>query len=213
MPKIVKLIGFLLLMLGSTSCIELVEEIKINSDLSGKYHLYLKHNGLEFVFNSVGQNIDLSGLENGLEKLKHQKEISNLRTSINPKKGKFSIQFDFSDAKSLTRAFYAGLGTKKRFYHKSFLKINASKITRPNLTPYLVKYAESQNLIDEFPSEVLLDYVNYRYRIITPQNIKSASPPNTSEKVKEYNQLYSSKSLLLQKQSTKSIIRLEKLSF
>lgn len=210
MPKIVKLIGFILLMFGSTSCVELVEEIKINSDLSGKYHLYLKHNGLGFLFNSAGQNIDLSGLENGLEKLKHQKGISNLRTNINPKKGKFSIQFDFSDAKSLTHAFYASLGAKKRFYHKSFLKINQSKITRPNLTPYLVKYAESQNLIDELPSEVLLGYVDYRYRIITPQNIKSALPPNTSERTKEYNQLYSSKSLLLEKQNTKSTIRLEK---
>ena len=210
MPKLFKAIALLLITLSFTSCIELVEEIKINPDLSGKYHLYLKHNGLDFLFNSVGKNLDLRGLNEGLQKLEQQKGISNIKSDIKPKKGKFSIQFDFSDAKSLTQAFYAALGVKKKFYHKPFLKINQSRIKRPNLTPYLFKYAESQGLLEQLPSKNLLDYVNYRYRVISPKNIKSAVPPNSLAGYQEYTQLYPLKSLLLDKQSTKSIIRIEK---
>lgn len=210
MPKFIKILSLLLVTLSFTSCIELVEEIKINTDLSGEYHLYLKHNGLGFLFNSVGRNLDLRQLNNGLQKLEQQKGISNLTTDINPKKGKFSIQFHFSDAKSLSQAFYATLGVKKRFYHKSFLKVNQSKIKRPNLTPYLVKYAKSQGLLEQIPSDNLLDYVNYRIRIISPENIVSAMPPNSSSRYHEYTQLYPMRSLLLNKQSTKSIIRFKK---
>lgn len=210
MPKIFKILGLLILTLSFTSCIELVEEIKINADLSGKYHLYLKHNGMGFLFNSVTQNLDLRGLENGLQKLKQQEGISNLTTNINPRKGKFSIQFDFSDAKSLTRAFYTSLGAKKRFYHKSFLKVNQSRIKRPNLTPYLVRYAKSNGLLKRIPMDNLLDYIHYRYRVISPKNIESANPPSSSSKNHAYNQSYTMRSLLLHEQSTKSTIRLEK---
>lgn len=198
------------MMFSFNSCIELVEEIKINSDLSGKYHLYLKHNGLDFLFNSIPQNPDLTGLENGLHTLALQKGISNLSTNINLKKGDFSIRFDFSDAKSLTDAFYASLGAKKHFYHKSFLKVNQSKIKRPNLTPYLVKYAERNGLLDKLPSDKILDYVKYRYTIISSKNIESTQPLNASSKDYEYTQLYPMKSLLMQKQSTKSVIHLKK---
>jgi hypothetical protein len=210
MPKLFKILALLLLSFSLTSCVELVEEIKINEDLSGEYRLYLKHNGLDLLFNSLAKNIDTKGLDDGLENLKQQEGISKLRTDINPKKGRFFIQFHFSDSKSLSHAFYGALGVKKQFYHKNFLKINPSKIRRPNLTPYLVKYAESQGLLDELPSENILDYLSYRYRIISPKKIKSATPANTSFGAYEYTQLYSLKTLLLDKRSTKSIIKTNK---
>ncbi|MCD6179083.1 MAG: hypothetical protein J7K39_04190 [Bacteroidales bacterium] len=210
MRKFFRIFTLLILAFSFTSCIELVEEIKINTDLSGEYHLYLKHNGLGFLFNSIGQNIDLSRLDDGLQKLEQQNGISNLKTNINPKKGKFSIQFDFSDDNSLNRAFYAALGVKKRFYHKNFLKISQSKIKRPNLTPYLVRYAKSQGLLDQLPDENILDYVKYRYRVISSENIKHAIPESYLSKKQEYDQLYPLKSLLLHRQSSKSIIYLEK---
>ncbi len=210
MPKFFKILALLILGFSFNSCVELVEEIKINKDLSGEYHLYLKHDGLGFLFNSFGQNIDLKGLDNGLEKLKQQEGITKLRTDINPKKGRFSLQFNFSDYKSLNQAFYGALGVKKQFYHKNFLKVNQRKIKRPNLTPYLVKYAESQGLLEQLPSEKILDYISYRYRIISPKKIESAKPESTTFGDYEYTQQYPIKTLLLDKRSTKSIVRIEK---
>lgn len=210
MPKILKLIGLLIIAFSFSSCIELVEEIKINADLSGKYHLYLKHKGLGFLFNSFSQDLDLRELEKGLNTLKQQKGISNLARDINPRKGKFSIQFDFADANSLTHAFYASLGAKKQFYHKSFLKVNKNRIKRPNLTPYLIKYIESTGLLKQIPSEQLFGYIQYRYRVISPRNIKSAIPTASNISYREYNQVYPLQSLLIQKHSIKSTIRIQK---
>lgn len=209
MPKTLKIFGLLFILFGLSSCIELVEEIKINSDLSGKYHLYVKHNGLEFLFNAIPNTINLTELETGLQKLKLQDGIRNLKTDINPRKGKFSIQFDFTNAKSLSHAFYASIGTKQHFYNKRFLKVKQSKIVRPNLTPYLIKYVESIGLLDQLPGDIL-EYFDYRYRLITPESIKSSSPSNASSKPNEYTQVYSMKTLLQEKQNTKSSIRLNK---
>ncbi len=212
MLKAFKILSLLLIAMSFTSCIELVEEIKINTDLSGKYHLYLKHDGLEFVFKSITQNIDLTELNKRLQILEQQEGIQNLRTNINLKKGIFSIQFNFSDAKNLTRAFYASLGAKKRFYHKSFLKVNQSKIVRPNLRSYLIKYAHKKGLINKIPSERILEYVNYRFRVISPRPIKTAWLPNkpTQSNPLEYNQIYTMRALFHDDLNTKCVIRLSK---
>lgn len=210
MPKAFKIFALLLITLSLNSCIELVEEITINPDLSGNYHLYLQHNTFEFLFNAVSDDLDLTGLETGLQRLKQEEGISNLTSDIRPNKGKFSIQFDFSDAKSLNEAFYASLGTKKQFYHKSFLKVNELKIKRPNLSPFIVKYAESSGYLDQIRNQKVLDYIKYRYRIISSKTIKSASPTDNSSNYNEYTQLYPLKSILFEERSTKSLIRLTK---
>jgi len=210
MPKKFKILAIFILSISLTSCIELVEEIKINPDLSGNYHLYLKHNGLDILFSSITKNLDLSKIKNGIQELEKQKGISNLKSVIDLKKGKFSVRFDFSDAKSLTQAFYASIGAKKRFYHKNFLRVNQSKIKRPNLTPYLVKYFEKNGLLDQLPSTEILDYVDYRYRVISTKVIKTALPSSTSINQYEYSRLYPMNTLLLQGQSIKSVIRLNK---
>jgi len=210
MPKAIKIFGLLLITLSLNSCIELVEEVTINPDLSGNYHLYLQHNTFEFLFNAIPYDLNLNEVESGLQRLKQEKGISNLTSDIRLNKGKLSIQFDFSDAKSLNKAFYASIGTKKRFYNRSFLKVGQKKIKRPNLTPYLIKYAESRGVLDQIRNEKMLDYISYRYRLISSNTLKSAFPPNISSKRNEYTQLYPLKSLLVQERSTKSVIRLNK---
>ncbi|MDA3905456.1 MAG: hypothetical protein PF484_05205 [Bacteroidales bacterium] len=209
MHKVFKIISLLIISLSFSSCIELVEEIEINSDLSGNYHLYLEHKGLDFLFNSVNQNLNITEIKKILQKLKHQEGISNLTSNIKLNKGVFSIRFDFSDAKSLTKAIYSSFGVKKRFYHKNFLKVNQSKIVRPNLTPYIIKYVKTNGLINRLPTEKMMDYIKYRYRVISSNSIKSTRPltNDASFNQLEYNQLYPIKSLLLKKQSTRSIIR------
>lgn len=211
MHKALKIISLLLISLSFSSCIEIVEEIKINQDLSGNYHLYLEHKDLDFLFNSMAQDFDLRELETILKKLKQQDGISNFSADIRPNKGKVSIQFDFSDSKSLTKAFYASIGAEKRFYNKSFLKVKQAKIKRPNLTPYFAKYAKTKGWIDKISNEKIYEYIKYHYRVICSNNIKSAVPPSHENSINllEYNQLYPIKSLLVKKQSIRSVIRLQ----
>lgn len=209
MRRALKIFIILFVSLSFSSCIELVEEIKINPDLSGEYHLYIEQNSFTRLLNAFSDNIDLSELKAHLQILKQQEGISDFLTDINPKKGRFSVRFHFSDAKSLTHAFYASLGAKKQFYNKAFLKVNAHKIKRPNLTPYLVKYAESRELLTKIPNNKLLEYLHYNYKITSSKNIKSAFPPNeTNTNQWQYNQRYSLKNVILNEQSTKSVIRL-----
>lgn len=207
MNKTIKIIVLLLFSLSLSSCVELVEEIRFNADLSGKYHIYLKHNGLDFLFNSLTKNLDLSGLDEGLKSIESQEGIRNLKTDIQPKKGKFSIQFDFDNARSLTKAFYASIGVKKQFYHTAFIKASESKIKRPNLTPYLLRYIKNSDLKDQIPSGKILDYVKYRYHIIGPENISKSTPANIALKPNEYTQIYPLKAIIIDKASTKSIIK------
>ena len=212
MHKTIKIFGLLLIAMGLSSCIELIEEIKINPDLSGHYHLYLENNSLGLLFNALPLNLDIEKFEMDLQKLRKQKGISNFSTVILPKKGQFSIRFDFSDDKSLTRALYASFDAKKRYYNKSFLKVNKRKIIRPNLAPYLIKYLETNDLLSEIPKDVLLDNVTYHYRLISQKDIKSTMPQATSLLLnqREYNQIYPLKEILLLDRSTKSVVHLKK---
>ena len=110
MFRSLKIFSLILLSFSLSSCVELVEEIHINKNLSGKYHLYLTHNGLNFLFNSAVKNIDLSQLEQRVKVLSQQDGISELSTDINLNKGRLSIAFNFSDAQHLTQAFYSVIG-------------------------------------------------------------------------------------------------------
>ncbi|MBN1651981.1 MAG: hypothetical protein JW857_11670 [Bacteroidales bacterium] len=209
MRKVIKIFILLFASLSFSSCIELVEEIKINPDLSGEYHLYIEQNNLTRLLNSLSDNIDLSELQTRLQVLKQQEGISQLITDIHPKKSRFSIRFHFSDAKSLTKAFYASLGAKKQCYNKAFLKVNSRRIKRPNLTPYLVKYAKSKDLKLTNQSHKILDYLDYSYRITSSKKIKSAFPPSSEQNQRHYIRRYTVNDLLINEQSTKSVIRLE----
>jgi hypothetical protein len=209
MNKTIKLFSLFLISISFSSCIELVEEIDINSDLSGQYHLIVQHQGLDFLLDYFTKNIDISGVQKAIDRLKHQSGISSIKSDLRPEKGKFSIEFHFDDSQSLNRAFYTSLGVKKQFYHKNFIKIKHKKIKRPNLTPYLIRSAEENGLIEQIPSEKLLKYISYRYHLILPENIRSTTARNESVSSKEFIQNYGFKALLLDKESTKSIIRLQ----
>ncbi|MBN2236575.1 MAG: hypothetical protein JW729_03390 [Bacteroidales bacterium] len=208
MRKTIRIVVFLLFTISFTSCIEIVEEIHVNKNLSGSYRLYLKNNGMAFLFNAMSDNLNTEELEKNLNQLKNQEGISNFEFVLNPKKGQFSVGFDFKNTKSLNRAFYTSFGVKKRFYHKNYLTIRAHKVTRPNFTPYLLNYADSQNIFDQIPQK-LLDYVDYRYRLVCPNPINRANPSNQNNTINthEFTQVIPLKKIYFEHQSTKSIVK------
>jgi hypothetical protein len=211
MLKSLKIFGLIIMALSLNSCIELVEEIKINTDNSGNYHFYLKHNGLGMVLNLFSLELNLEKYEQKLRAIEKTEGVSNFKMDINPRKAKFSIQFDFENDKTLNRAFYSAAHVKKRFYYKNIQKISNSKIKRPNLTPYLIYYIDKHNILDEIPNQGWLKYISYRYRIISYGEIVKTFPQNTEINNKEfvYTQLYKVEEILFEKKSTKSIIHLK----
>lgn len=160
--------------LGFTSCIDLIEEVTINKDLSGHFEMRLEtgsFGGLNF--GGMPEITQLRELDAKMNQLKSQPGISNVKKNIKPKDLKFNISFDFKDENSLNQAMYAMADIKPNIFIKKFLKIKKNKVIRPNLGPYLKKFIDDQKLLDQLPSADMLNYVNYKFIVNTPEEIKS----------------------------------------
>lgn len=165
----------IIIAISFTSCIDLIEEISINKDLSGHYELRLEAGGLGGMMSMAGGQMEIPAIKELDEKvdlLKHQAGISHVQKKIHLKSMQFYISFDFEDEKSLNEAMYQLATVESNVFIKKFLKIRKHKVIRPNLTPYLKLLIEDQNLMDQIPSEDMLSYVNYKFILNTPTEIK-----------------------------------------
>lgn len=178
MRKLLFSIAIVFISLSLTSCIDLVEEVTVNKDLSGKYEMRLETSGFGGMMSQMGGVPDvpqIQELDEKLRLLKSQSGISNIKKDLNAKQLKFNISFDFANEKSLNNALYALAEIKPNMFLKKFLKIKKNKVVRPNLSPYLERLLEEQNISEQIPSEDMLNYVNYKFIVNTPKDIKSAS--------------------------------------
>jgi len=209
--KKLPIIALFILSFSFTSCIELVEEIRVLPDLSGDYHLYLKHNGLGLLLNFLPEKLQTGELEKQIQELEKQKGISQFSYALNPRMGKFSVSFHFSNARNLTRAFYNSFGAPHYFFSKPFLRVTENNIVRPNMSAYLIRFLEESNLKSQIPSEKLLDYVSYRYRVVCHKEIETAYPLPTrlGSDLREYNLVIPLKEIVLNNRSTASRIVLK----
>jgi len=178
MRKLFFYISILIISLSLSSCIDLVEEVTINENLSGKYEMRLEASGFGGLMGQMGGNIDIpqiSELDKRLSYLRNQAGISNVSKNIKAKDLKFYISFDFEDEKALNNALYAMAEAEPNMFVKKILKIKKNKIVRPNLGPYLKRLLEDQNLSDQLPSEDVLNYINYKFIVNTPKEVKRVS--------------------------------------
>lgn len=177
MRKLIFTISLILASLTFTSCIDLIEEVTINKDLSGTYNMRIETSGFGGLMGQIGGNVEipqLKELDYRINILRQQKGISNVSKVIRPKDLKFDISFDFESEESLNQALYAIAEAKPNMFVKKFLKVRKNKVVRPNLSPYLEKLIEEQNLQSQIPSDDMLNYVNYKFIVNTPKNIKRA---------------------------------------
>jgi len=161
-----------------TSCIDLVEEISINHDLSGHYELRLETGGLGSMMGQMGNQISipqLNELESRLRVLRAQAGISNVQKHIKIKELRFHISFDFENEKALNNAIYQLAGIEPNIFLKKFLKVKKHKLVRPNLNPYIQRIIEDRDLLNQLPSTDLLSYVDYKFILNSPYDIKSVS--------------------------------------
>ncbi len=175
MRKLLFTIGLIVASLTFTSCIDLIEEVSINKDLSGTYEMRLEAAGLGGIMSQMGGAPDmpqLGEMDAKINQLRQQEGITNVQKNIKLKDLKFYISFDFENEEALNNAMYTLAELEPNMFVKKFLKVRKNKVVRPNLSPYLDRLIKEQNLQDQIPSEDMLNFVNYKFIINTPKEIK-----------------------------------------
>lgn len=178
MRKLFITLSLLVATLTFTSCIDLIEEVSINKDLSGSYEMRIETSGFGGMMSQMGGAPDIPQLREmkaKINQLRGQTGISNVRDQIDLKQLKFNISFDFENDDALNTAMYELAGIEPNIFVKKFLKVKKNKVIRPNLSPYLDRLLKEQNFSEELPSEDMLNYVNYKFVVNTPKAIKRVS--------------------------------------
>jgi hypothetical protein len=175
MKKIIFLI--IITSISLTSCIEIVEEMWINEDKSGKLELRIDAGSLGVFFNSIGQYIgeDLSKkiinapnkMASSLNKIKG---ISNVKPITNPKSGKLGLSFNFENQHSLNNALYSIFGLNKKFFYPNAYKIKNHKIKKKDFTNYLTRYFEENK--SKIKSDEIIKMINYITIYHLPKDVK-----------------------------------------
>jgi len=185
--KIIWLIA-ILSSIAFSSCINLLDEIKLNSDKSGSFFIGLESKMLASILNMAKDQIpkDLSDDINKFpseakKRIEGINTISNIKTLDEMGDGRLGISFDFSNPKSLNKAYYALLEIEKTWYLPNILKIGKHKVKRRNLTPQLVKQIEKNN--PELKDSDLLKYLHWETVIKLPSNSKSITSEYSKSKV------------------------------
>jgi len=159
------------------SCVEIVEEITVNNDRSGKIALSVnigKQNGL---FGLISQFADLSfmdEIENEVGKtisvLKQQKGISNV---VFEKGNKMRLSFDFDNHKNLNKALYAVSGNEKTIFNPAIYKLRKNSFVKNNMTTWAKLMMEANK--DEMPDEIVFDMIEITTIVHLPEPVKSTS--------------------------------------
>jgi hypothetical protein len=167
--------GVVLLFLQS--CVEIVEEVTVNNDRSGRVVLSLnigKENGL---FGLISQFADLSfmdEIEDEVGKtiyvLKQQKGISNV---VFEKGRKMKLSFDFDNHKNLNKALYAVTGNEKTIFNPAIYKVRKNSFVKKNMTTWAKLMMEANK--DEMPDDIVFDMVEITTIVHLPNPAKGFS--------------------------------------
>ncbi|RLD66732.1 MAG: hypothetical protein DRI84_04175 [Bacteroidetes bacterium] len=163
----------ILLGLGLSSCIDILDEIKLNDDKSGSVFIGIESEMLGSIMNMAKDKIQpktMEGLESlpikSKEKIVDIKGVSNVKAFNQINKGRLGISFDFANPKALNSAYYALVDMKKAWYQPNIIKIGKHKISRRDLSPQLVKQIESEN--PELKNSEFLKYLNMKTVVRLP---------------------------------------------
>jgi len=159
------------------SCVEIVEEITVNNDRSGKITLSVnigKQNGL---FGLISQFADLSFMDEiedevgkTISVLKQQKGISNV---VFEKGNKMRLSFDFDNHKNLNKALYAVSGNEKTIFNPAIYKVKNHSFIKKNITTWAKLMMEANK--DEMPDEIVFDMIEITTIVHLPEPIIKTS--------------------------------------
>ncbi|MCD4746521.1 MAG: hypothetical protein K8R58_09490 [Bacteroidales bacterium] len=163
-----------------SSCIEITEEIIVNSDQSGKLNFKINLKKIGFLINTSKNYFDIS-LPDEINKqfassakiLKNKEGISNVNYFKDKKNELFSLSFDFENTKELNNALYELFNNNKHFYKPSYIKINKKKLKKANFGPALRMYIRKQK--NQNIDKELFELVTYKTIYHFPDKVKKAS--------------------------------------
>jgi hypothetical protein len=169
---------FFLLFLSLTSCIEIVEEITLHSDQSGKIKYRMKTNQIVSFLDNFSDLIDIS-LEKQLKseaekfasKLKNQEGIDSITINLERKLSDYSMGFSFTSADDLNNAVYSVLGYKENIFSPKYLKITEHNFSRKNFSPWVKKYFAQEGI--DLTSGDLLTMVYFKTIIYYPREVNN----------------------------------------
>ena len=173
----------LLLAFTTSSCINLLNEIRINSDKSGSSFIGIEFGALSNFLDLDSDKIDPNIKSNVVnfpniakEKLQDIKGISNIKTLGVLSSGRIGIEFDFKNMKSLNKAYYALLNKPKKWFYPDLIKIKSHKVKLKDISSQIKSFVEDNN--DNPENTKFINYLNFRTQVIVPTKITSAKIGN-----------------------------------
>lgn len=159
-----------------SGCIEIVEEITINKDQSGKVEYRIETNLMGSLINNLTDLMDIN-LENQMKseveklsgKLRREKGITNVTINTKGNLTDYTFEFEFSSASDLNTAFYNLFGLKENLFSPKYLKLDNHHFKRMNFAPWIKKYLEKEGI--ELPQEELTAMVFYKTVIHFPREV------------------------------------------
>jgi len=162
-----------------SSCITIINKVKVNADKSGTAFIGVEINMFSKLKTLSSDNISakekntiISFPEIAKQKLSGLKGISNIKTYGIVNFGRFGVEFDFKNSKALNKAYYKLMDEDYRWFYPSLIKVKSSMIKVKNLSPYIKSYIEDNE--DDLLSPNIIKYVDVATIIELPRQIKYA---------------------------------------
>jgi len=180
LSKIPILISAVFLLFATTSCIDFLNEIKINKDKSGSVFLGIEMNAIAGLMITESDKVSPKIKEyiihfpsESAKLLKDIKGISNVESYTQPAQGRIGIGFNFTNQKALNKAYYRLLEMDYKWYSPNMVIIRKHKIKIRNATPYIKEYY--REFEDSFEDNTIVNYLHYKTVIHVPNSINQNS--------------------------------------
>lgn len=169
-----------------TSCIDIVEEIKLNPNKSGSIRISLDLGILGGSFMNVAKDyIDLSMMEDikkqpfiSAKVIEKTKGISNIMPISDNDKGLYALSFDFENEKALNEAFYKMFNTNKNIFLPKVFKISKKRLKIANLAP-AIRYFTNKYKKD-IKDNKLFSYINFKQIVVLPAEVRKVKNPKST---------------------------------
>lgn len=168
----------LLLSLGLSSCIDILDEITLNDDKSGSVFIGIESQLLGSIMEAAKEQVGKKTTESleefpnkSKDKIKNIKGISAVKSFNQIKEGRIGISFNFDNPKALNLAYYTLLEIKKSWYSPNIVKISNHKISRRNLTKQIIDQVNQEN--PEIKNSEYLKYFTLKTIIRLPNESSS----------------------------------------
>jgi len=176
--KLLIVFSAILLLFGTSSCVDFLNEIKVNKDKSGSVFIGLEMNAIAGLVIMESDKVSpkikeyIIHFPTETEKLLTGIDgISNIESFTQPAQGRIGVGFDFENQKALNKAYYKLLEMDYKWYSPNIVVIRKHKVKVRNATPYIKDYYDAYG--DNIGDNSIVNYLHYKTVIHVPNSINS----------------------------------------